>query len=482
MYNSGNGDLNGGIIIVETGGQDPSVKFFWGDEDAGDSTEVDAADANKWDNEVTVAGTHALSDFVNAPITGLTKGTTYYFRAQVTNASGSAWAGAARSFEAKNTLLNKDTIADLRLWLDATEVNNDNLPDAFEDGDAISTWADLSGNNVTVEQTSTSAKPTYQSAQAGTKPVIRFDGAGDFLFVVGALAADGTDSTIIVAHQRKEKAGNSGGIVVDEFSDEIASTGNEPYGMKVSTLKQSGTTLKNIKIGKDALVSDKNFGGDIAEILIFDRILTFQEQKQVEGYLAHKWGGTDSLTNSHPYKEQAPAFDNSPKIVMVKGVEGFDTPTRDGLLGEWLFDNDDANDTSGNSFNGTNVGGVYTADTPTGTGKAIDFNGGNKYVHVDDGQGQTVFDTGGALTVSFWAKEWPDGSWEPYVCKGGESGQGWQIRRYSNTANTLSNTLRGAGDDNNRVATPLNDGEWHHVATVFGGGRSKIFVDGVKLY
>jgi hypothetical protein len=481
LYNSGNGDLNGGIIIVETGGQDPSVKFYWGDEDGGDSTDVDPADDNKWDYEITVDGTHGLSEFVNAPITGLTKGTTYYFRAQVTNASGSAWAGAARSFEAKNTLLNKDTIEDLALWLDATEVNNDNLPDAFEDNDAISAWADLSGNNVTVEQTSTSAKPTYQSAQAGTKPVIRFDGTGDFLFVVGALAADGTDSTIMVAHQRTEQAGNIDGVIVDEFSDEITSIGNQPYAMKVSTLKQTGGTLKNIKIGKDALVSDKNFGGDIAEILVFSRNLSYQEQKQVEGYLAHKWGGTDSLTNSHPYKEQAPAFDNSPKIVLVKGVEGFDTPTRQGLLGEWLFDNEDANDTSGNNFHGTNNGGAYITDTPTGTGKAIDFNGGDKYVIVDDGQGQTVFNTGGALTTSFWVKEWPDGSWEPWVSKRGESGQGWQIRRYGGSADELAATLRGAGDDNNRVVTPVNDGDWHHIATVFGGGRCKIFVDGVKL-
>ena len=76
--------------------------------------------------------------------------------------------------------------------------------------------------------------------------------------------------------------------------------------MKISSLKQSGGTLKNIKIGKDALVSDKNFGGDIAEILVFTRNLTFQEQKQVEGYLAHKWGLTASLPVDHPYKSVAP--------------------------------------------------------------------------------------------------------------------------------------------------------------------------------
>ena len=212
----GGGDLHGGIIIVETGGDNPSVKFYWGDNDGGDSTDVDPADHAKWDAVVEVSGTHGLGTFVSAPIANLTKGTTYHFRAQVTNLSGSAWAGAARTFVATNTLLNKDTIANLALWLDATEVDNDGLPDLLEDDAKLSAWADLSGNNVQVEQSSTNAQPVYKKAKAGTKPVIQFDGAGDFMYVVGALAADGTDSSIYVAHQRREEGGNDSGIVIDE--------------------------------------------------------------------------------------------------------------------------------------------------------------------------------------------------------------------------------------------------------------------------
>ncbi len=481
MYGGGNGDLSGGIIVVETGGDKPSVKFYWGDNDGGDSTDVDPADDTKWDNVVEIAGTHALNSIVTSPLTGLTKGTTYYYRAEVTNSSGSAWAGSTRTVVPTNTLLSKDTIPGLVLWLDAAETNGDGFPDTLADGDKLATWADRSGNNVLVEQSTASAQPVYKKAQAGTKPILRFDGAGDFMYVVGALAADGSDSSIYVAHQRLEQSGNAGGIVVDEASGEIPSTGAGPYSMKVSKLNQTAATLKNIKIGKDALATDKNFGGDIAEILVFNRKLNYQEDNQVTGYLAHKWGGTDSLPNSHPYMDQAPVFDNSPKIVLAKGVEGFDLPARQGLLGEWLFDDDTANDTSGNNFHGTNSGGVFTTDTPTGSGKAIDFSTGDNYINVDDGLGQTVFDTGAALSTSFWAKKWPDGGWEPYICKGGESGRGWQIRRYSGEADTLVATYRGAGDDNPRAVTPVNDGYWHHIATILGGGRAKIFVDGVKL-
>ena len=114
----------------------------------------------------------------------------------------------------------------------------------------------------------------------------------------------------------------------------------------------------------------------------------------------------DSLNNVHPYKEIAPVFDNSPYLKLVPGVQGFDVPSRDGLLGEWLFE-DNVNDTSGNNYHGTHVGTAsYVTDTPTGSGKAINLNG-NKYVKVDDGQNQTVFNGDKKFTISTWVKEQP---------------------------------------------------------------------------
>ncbi len=34
----------------------------------------------------------------------------------------------------------------------------------------------------------------------------------------------------------------------------------------------------------------------------------------MEGYLAHRWGATNSLDTNHPYKNVAPTFDNKPLI------------------------------------------------------------------------------------------------------------------------------------------------------------------------
>ena len=152
----------------------------------------------------------------------------------------------------------------------------------------------------------------------------------------------------------------------------------------------------------------------MGEILIFTRKLGLSEEQKVEGYLAHKWGGTAALPASHPYKAVAPVFDNSPKLTPVIGQVGYDVVTRTGLLGEWLFDDNGTTstivDTSGNNYNGTNVNGVFSADTPRGTGTSLDFSGGNNFAWVSTGGSETVFSfdqTGDAFTVAMWTKRLP---------------------------------------------------------------------------
>ena len=130
---------------------------------------------------------------------------------------------------------------------------------------------------------------------------------------------------------------------------------------------------------------------------------------------------------------------------IVAGVDGFDQPSRVGLLGEWLFDQDDARDTSDNEYNGTMVGGSFTTDTPFGSGKALNLTAGNHYVHVDDRQNQTVFTGGGAFTISTWVKKDPDGGWEPWISKRGDGSRGWQLRRVGGWEVTF--TTNGPGEE-----------------------------------
>jgi hypothetical protein len=70
-------------------------------------------------------------------------------------------------------------IPGLKLWLDASQIVG------LNDGDAVTTWSDLSGNGNHATQATASKKPTYKNT--GGKVFVKFDGVDDFM--TGALAA-----------------------------------------------------------------------------------------------------------------------------------------------------------------------------------------------------------------------------------------------------------------------------------------------------
>ena len=46
--------------------------------------------------------------------------------------------------------------------------------------------------------------------------------------------------------------------------------------------------------------------GEIAELLVFDSVLPTNDRQKMEGYLAYKWGLTNSIPDDHPYKTSGP--------------------------------------------------------------------------------------------------------------------------------------------------------------------------------
>ncbi len=158
------------------------------------------------------------------------------------------------------------------------------------------------------------------------------------------------------------------------------------------------------------------------------------------------------------------------------------------LLGRWAFDDpaDPGKDDSGNGRNVSLEGGaVLSEDSPAvGTG-FLNTAGGNRYATVTGGAAANdLFEMGSdSFTVAAWVRGWPDGSWEPFVSKRGEGGQGWQLRRHSGSTNATI-TTRGAGADDSPVGAPFpQDGQWHHlVGRVDRTTNEKtIFVDGVQV-
>ena len=155
------------------------------------------------------------------------------------------------------------------------------------------------------------------------------------------------------------------------------------------------------------------------------------------------------------------------------------------LLGRWSFD-DPANpgkDDSGMGRDVTLFDGAVTSDVAPAVGaRYLDCSGGSRYARVLGGAAANdLFEPGSdSFTVAAWVRGWPDGNWESFLSKQGESGQGWQLRRRGGETNATI-TTRGAGaDDNPTNAAVPQDGEWHHIVGRIDRSTNEkhIFVDG----
>ena len=168
-----------------------------------------------------------------------------------------------------------------------------------------------------------------------------------------------------------------------------------------------------------------------------------------------------------------------------------------GLIGYWEFENN-LTETSGAHAGGLHDGTAdgtiaYVAGNNADFGQALSLNGSNNGVYVNNsanteagyaGTFDADINTANAMSVSFWA----NGSlarWNPFVCKYGESSQGWQVRRRDRDASAVMTIRSTTGVDDptglsNSAATD-NSG-WKHILAVWDGvnGTRKLYINGVE--
>ncbi len=147
-------------------------------------------------------------------------------------------------------------------------------------------------------------------------------------------------------------------------------------------------------------------------------------------------------------------------------------------LGYWSFD-DGANPTadgSGNGHAGALIGNTaFTTTVPISlsTGLALEFDGTGDYVTV--GGPESDFDLN-ELTVAFWVKVGTfDRQWQSLVTKGDSA---WRVHRSSWT-NQISFWTDGLSPNDLVSTRAINDGQWHHVAAVYDGAATYLYIDGV---
>ena len=160
--------LNG--TLTATGGENPTVYFVWGDNDAG----TNYANLSSWDNQVAM-GVLGSGPF-STNLTGLEKGKVYYFRTAASNGSGSIVSDSLGIFSVSNQGGQDIDVANIypanmKLWLDA---NHSSASGA--------TWTDRSssGNDATKN-----GSPSVPSNAQNGLPLMRYNGTtGQYLSLI----------------------------------------------------------------------------------------------------------------------------------------------------------------------------------------------------------------------------------------------------------------------------------------------------------
>ena len=403
---------------VTQGGENATVTFYWGDNN-GSTT------PGNWDNTQAIAGTHDKG-VVSHALTGLTTGTTYYYTAKAVTSAGTSW-GPVQSFVPANTALNKYSIPDLGLWLDATDLNGDGTTDSVTSGTAVASWADKSLGGQSVTQSTADQKPTRQANSFGAKAAVRFDGVNDLLSV-STIRGESGGYAVYAAVRRPDQVGDPSGHLVSESGWSLVPSGSDAAFPAIIS-KKSGTSgsLTNIKLGKSASTTTNDFGGDLGELLIFTRQLSTSEEQKVEGYLAHRWGATASLNANHPYKSVAPIFDNKPLIRDLTSQAGPDTISgislwfdasdldADGLTDSAVSgDITTWKDKSGNGYNASTTAGSPALSTNGGPGggRVVQFRSGT----ANSTAGDEEMSISGSFTVRdhFYVVRSPSATWSDY--------------------------------------------------------------------
>lgn len=224
------------------------------------------------------------------------------------------------------------------MWFDAADITSF----TFSSGSNISTWADKSGNGRNMSVFATSYPVLTGNAQNGNS-VITFSGiASQYLTTASNAMSIYEHTRFLVYSNSVVTVGQA--VLNSDGSFFLQNGGGATYqdaiGWPTSSAEQGPfQTGSNYRIGEAVLTTtpattgeiyfngilqtplntvntvgspsqttrisigsrgDIGFTGTVGEFLAYNRVLTTNERKQIEGYLAQKWGLTALLSAGHP--------------------------------------------------------------------------------------------------------------------------------------------------------------------------------------
>lgn len=217
------------------------------------------------------------------------------------------------------------TIANLTVWLKADA-------GITQSGGTVSAWADQSGNGNNFAQGTAANQPSFQATGAGTLatlPFLRFDGVNDSM--TSSKSASGVWTWIVVTANKRangnqpnnidtlingqENSGSFNGPQMASFNYYIDATqrtlscsanggtivnyknnATTPLTLALNEWAYLASTITGAAAGGNTLSLGIEKGGglfaqvDIAEIIMFSRVITAGERNTIQTYLTARYG------------------------------------------------------------------------------------------------------------------------------------------------------------------------------------------------
>ena len=204
------------------------------------------------------------------------------------------------------------------LWVSANELVG------YSDGDPVSLWPDISGSNRSMNNGS--GKAVFKENQLNGMPAVRFTGNDDDYFTFGGLTTirtvfwvvrevedpAGTAPRFLLGHaggntyhfHRASDGGNiwnsshaplcfNGTTKLRGFEINGRTT-DMPTDFAILSVRTSGNATAN-SFSRDRSINGRSWHGDLAEMLIYTRVLSESEERQVGDFLKQKYKMNPSL-------------------------------------------------------------------------------------------------------------------------------------------------------------------------------------------
>lgn len=260
-----------------------------------------------------------------------------------------------------------DGSSTLEVWLQADQnVFNDAGVTLASDGQTVQQWNDLSGNGFNASQLTAGEQPSFQAGEINGLPVVRFDGSNDSFNDDYSGVGGITARTVFVVYKASSslqqtsdlgqvwgyyqggahvaldpRSGNLRGWSFDGNGSNQAAyaiNGNDEIGPFANNNSSQWTydqaqvvfaefnaqrTLSRQVIGDLINPSGHNYGGDIAEIIVFSSTLPDVQRLRVHNYLSSKYSLALGSASNAFFTSGDPAYDQN-MIVIGRDAAGYE--------------------------------------------------------------------------------------------------------------------------------------------------------------